>query len=96
MVSVLFSPGSCPPQESDEIRCAAIMLLGNLSKFGSGEPVFKDQIHNVLASLLLHLCDPNQQVVKVRPLQFAKSLTGKRKSLIVEQRKSLSETCSLR
>ncbi|XP_041962834.1 maestro heat-like repeat-containing protein family member 1 isoform X1 [Alosa sapidissima] len=50
--------------ESDEIRCAAIMLLGNLSKFGSGEPVFKDQIHNVLVSMLLHLCDPNQQVVK--------------------------------
>ncbi|XP_031432555.1 maestro heat-like repeat-containing protein family member 1 isoform X2 [Clupea harengus] len=50
--------------ESDEIRCAAIMLLGNLSKFGSGEPVFKDQIHNVLVSLLLHLCDPSQQVVK--------------------------------
>lgn len=52
-------------QENDEIRCASIMLLGNLSKFGSGEPVFKDQIHNVLVSLLLHLSDPNPQVVKV-------------------------------
>uniref|UniRef100_A0AAZ3QUS1 Maestro heat-like repeat family member 1 n=1 Tax=Oncorhynchus tshawytscha TaxID=74940 RepID=A0AAZ3QUS1_ONCTS len=51
-------------QENDEIRCASIMLLGNLSKFGSGEPVFKDQIHNVLVSLLLHLSDPNLQVVK--------------------------------
>uniref|UniRef100_A0A8C1L393 Maestro heat-like repeat family member 1 n=1 Tax=Cyprinus carpio TaxID=7962 RepID=A0A8C1L393_CYPCA len=51
-------------QENDEIRCASIMLLGNLSKFGSGEPVFKDQIHNVLVSLLLHLSDPNPQVVK--------------------------------
>uniref|UniRef100_A0A3P8XIB0 Maestro heat-like repeat family member 1 n=1 Tax=Esox lucius TaxID=8010 RepID=A0A3P8XIB0_ESOLU len=50
--------------ENDEIRCASIMLLGNLSKFGSGEPVFKDQIHNVLVSLLLHLNDPNLQVVK--------------------------------
>ncbi|XP_071252234.1 maestro heat-like repeat-containing protein family member 1 isoform X2 [Salvelinus alpinus] len=50
--------------ENDEIRCASIMLLGNLSKFGSGEPVFKDQIHNVLVSLLLHLSDPNLQVVK--------------------------------
>ncbi|XP_022529276.2 maestro heat-like repeat-containing protein family member 1 isoform X2 [Astyanax mexicanus] len=50
--------------ENDEIRCASIMLLGNLSKFGSGEPVFKDQIHNVLVSLLLHLSDPNAQVVK--------------------------------
>lgn len=52
-------------QEKDEIRCASIMLLGNLSKFGSGEPVFKDQIHNVLVGLLLHLSDPSTQVVKV-------------------------------
>ncbi|TMS10960.1 Maestro heat-like repeat-containing protein family member 1 [Larimichthys crocea] len=50
--------------ENDEIRCASIHLMGNLSKFGSGEPVFKDQIHNVLVSLLLHLVDPNPQVVK--------------------------------
>lgn len=50
--------------ENDDIRCASIMLLGNLSKFGSGEAVFKDQIHNVLVSLLLHLSDPNTQVVK--------------------------------
>ncbi|XP_053737649.1 maestro heat-like repeat-containing protein family member 1 isoform X2 [Synchiropus splendidus] len=50
--------------DNDEIRCASIHLMGNLSKFGSGEPVFKDQIHNVLVSLLLHLCDPNPQVVK--------------------------------
>lgn len=53
-------------QENDEIRCASIHLMGNLSKFGSGEPVFKDQIHNVLVSLLLHLVDPNPQVVKVQ------------------------------
>lgn len=52
-------------QENDEIRCASIHLMGNLSKFGSGEQVFKDQIHNVLVSLLLHLVDPNPQVVKV-------------------------------
>ncbi|XP_062254774.1 maestro heat-like repeat-containing protein family member 1 isoform X1 [Platichthys flesus] len=50
--------------ENDEIRCASILLMGNLSKFGSGEQVFKDQIHNVLVSLLLHLVDPNSQVVK--------------------------------
>ncbi|XP_061100289.1 maestro heat-like repeat-containing protein family member 1 isoform X2 [Conger conger] len=50
--------------ENDEIRCASILLLGNLSKFGSGEPVFRDQIHNVLVSLLLHLSDPSPQVVK--------------------------------
>lgn len=58
---------SFPPthQENDEIRCASIYLMGNLSKFGSGEQVFKDQIHNVLVSLLLHLVDPNPHVVKV-------------------------------
>ncbi|XP_028837282.1 maestro heat-like repeat-containing protein family member 1 isoform X2 [Denticeps clupeoides] len=50
--------------DNDEIRCASIMLLGNLSKFGCGEPVFKDQIHSVLVSLLLHLTDPSLQVVK--------------------------------
>lgn len=50
--------------ENDEIRCASIMLLGNLSKFGLEEPVFKDQIHNVLVSLLLHLSDPSVHVVK--------------------------------
>ncbi|MGH0159549.1 UNVERIFIED_CONTAM: hypothetical protein FKN15_037747 [Acipenser sinensis] len=53
--------------ENDEIRSASITLLGNLSKFGSGEPVFKDQIHNVLVSLLLHLNDPSPEVVKVGP-----------------------------
>uniref|UniRef100_A0A3B5BK37 Maestro heat like repeat family member 1 n=1 Tax=Stegastes partitus TaxID=144197 RepID=A0A3B5BK37_9TELE len=50
--------------ENDDIRCASILLMGNLSKFGSGESVFKDQIHNVLVSLLLHLVDPNLKVVK--------------------------------
>ncbi|XP_008321450.1 maestro heat-like repeat-containing protein family member 1 [Cynoglossus semilaevis] len=50
--------------DNDEIRCASIHLMGNLSKFGSGEQVFKDQIHNVLVSLLLHLVDPNPHVVK--------------------------------
>ncbi|XP_063055853.1 maestro heat-like repeat-containing protein family member 1 isoform X2 [Engraulis encrasicolus] len=70
--------------ESDEIRCAAILLLGNLSKFGTEEPVFKDQIHNVLVSLLLHLADPNQQVVKAckysmrvfAPLVGSEQITG--------------------
>uniref|UniRef100_A0A669F749 Maestro heat-like repeat family member 1 n=1 Tax=Oreochromis niloticus TaxID=8128 RepID=A0A669F749_ORENI len=51
-------------QENDDIRCASIHLMGNLSTFGSGEQVFKDQIHNVLVSLLLHLVDPNPEVVK--------------------------------
>ncbi|XP_018587460.2 maestro heat-like repeat-containing protein family member 1 [Scleropages formosus] len=50
--------------QRDAVRCASIVLLGNLSRFGLGEPVFRDQIHNVLISLLLHLADPSPQVVK--------------------------------
>ncbi|KAJ8334098.1 hypothetical protein SKAU_G00397370 [Synaphobranchus kaupii] len=50
--------------ENEAVRCAAMLLLGTLSKFASGEPVFRDQIHNVLVSLLLHLSDPSPQVVK--------------------------------
>lgn len=65
-ITLTVPSGSVPIQENDEIRCASIHLMGNLSKFGSGEPVFKDQIHNVLVSLLLHLVDPNPQVVKVQ------------------------------
>lgn len=49
------------------------MLLGTLSKFGSGEAIFKDQIHNVLVSLLLHLNDPSPQVVKVGVASVAKT-----------------------
>lgn len=63
-------------QENDEIRSASIMLLGNLSKFGLGEPVFKDQIHNVLVSLLMHLSDPSAQVVKVSLSQSSCLRTG--------------------
>ncbi|KAI1901590.1 hypothetical protein AGOR_G00035970 [Albula goreensis] len=55
---------SAEVEENDAVRCASILLLGNLSEFGSGEPVFRDQIHNVLVSLLLHLSDPSPQVVK--------------------------------
>lgn len=60
-------------QENDDIRCASIYLMGNLSKFGSGEQVFTDQIHNVLVSLLLHLVDPNPQVVKVEKEAYTHS-----------------------
>uniref|UniRef100_A0A8K9WM81 Maestro heat-like repeat family member 1 n=1 Tax=Oncorhynchus mykiss TaxID=8022 RepID=A0A8K9WM81_ONCMY len=74
---LLCGSSNCAPvlltqQENDEIRCASIMLLGNLSKFGSGEPVFKDQIHNVLVSLLLHLSDPNLQTVSCLSVQACK------------------------
>uniref|UniRef100_A0A8C7X9H7 Maestro heat-like repeat family member 1 n=1 Tax=Oryzias sinensis TaxID=183150 RepID=A0A8C7X9H7_9TELE len=63
-VNVKWGEFGPTPQTNDDIRYASILLMGNLSKFGSGEPVFKDQIHNVLVSLLLHLVDPDPQVVK--------------------------------
>ncbi|XP_030638186.1 LOW QUALITY PROTEIN: maestro heat-like repeat-containing protein family member 1 [Chanos chanos] len=50
--------------ENDEIRYASIMLLGNLARFGTAETLLKDQIHNILVNLLLHLSDPSTQVVK--------------------------------
>ncbi|XP_035284058.1 maestro heat-like repeat-containing protein family member 1 [Anguilla anguilla] len=50
--------------ENERVRCSSMLLLGTLSKFACGEPVFRDQIHNVLVSLLLHLSDPSPQVVK--------------------------------
>ncbi|KAK2844253.1 hypothetical protein Q5P01_010912 [Channa striata] len=68
--------------EIDEIRCASIHLMGNLSKFGSGEPVFKDQIHNVLVSLLLHLVDPNPHVVKACNLHYGEFINDLTKYLI--------------
>lgn len=71
-ITLIVYSGSVLIQENDEIRCASIHLMGNLSKFGSGEPVFKDQIHNVLVSLLLHLADPNPQVVKVGTVHIHK------------------------
>ncbi|KAM8966713.1 maestro heat-like repeat-containing protein family member 1 [Pelodytes ibericus] len=52
--------------EREELRCASIMLFGNLSKFssGDGEEVFFEQILNGLVTLLLHLQDPKPDVVK--------------------------------
>ncbi|XP_061112015.1 maestro heat-like repeat-containing protein family member 1 [Conger conger] len=60
--------------ENEAIRCASMTLLGSLSKFAYGEPVFRDQIHNVLISLLLHLSDPSPEVVKA--CKFAMRVCG--------------------
>ncbi|XP_043923633.1 maestro heat-like repeat-containing protein family member 1 isoform X2 [Protopterus annectens] len=52
--------------EKERIRTSAFTLFGNLSRFGHGESkeIFQDQIHNAMISLLLHLNDPNADVIK--------------------------------
>ena len=49
------------------MRAQAIILFGNLSRFGDGpsKAPFLEQIHSNLVSLLLHLNDPEVEVKKV-------------------------------
>ena len=54
-------------QEKPAVRAQAIILFGNLSRFGDGpsKAPFLEQIHSNLVSLLLHLNDPEVEVKKV-------------------------------
>lgn len=56
-------------QEDVELRRAAFRLLGDLplslNNDDSKSEAFKEQIQGNLITLLLHLCDPDFQVVKV-------------------------------
>lgn len=54
-------------QEKPAVRAQAIILFGNLSRFGDGpsKAPFLEQIHSNLVSLLLHLNDPEIEVKKV-------------------------------
>lgn len=49
------------------MRAQAVILFGNLSRFGDGpsKAPFLEQIHSNLVSLLLHLNDPEIEVKKV-------------------------------
>ncbi|RLV61984.1 hypothetical protein DV515_00019804, partial [Chloebia gouldiae] len=52
--------------EHAELRHSSIILFGNLSRVGRADSeVFSEQILNGLATLLLHLQDPQPDVVKV-------------------------------
>ncbi|XP_069771217.1 maestro heat-like repeat-containing protein family member 1 isoform X2 [Narcine bancroftii] len=53
-------------KDRDEVRAAAFTVFGNLSRFGDGKSKqdFMEQVHSSLVSLLLHLHDSNQDVVK--------------------------------
>lgn len=54
-------------QEKPAVRAQAIILFGNLSRFGDGpsKAPFLEQIHSNFVSLLLHLNDPEIEVKKV-------------------------------
>ncbi|XP_078392239.1 maestro heat-like repeat-containing protein family member 1 [Cetorhinus maximus] len=53
-------------KDKDEVRAAAFTVFGNLSRFGDGQSKadFVEQIHSSLVSLLLHLNDSSEEVVK--------------------------------
>eukprot|EP00999_Lentomonas_sp_LEN2_P003055 NODE_90_length_2355_cov_91.093357_g69_i0.p1 GENE.NODE_90_length_2355_cov_91.093357_g69_i0~~NODE_90_length_2355_cov_91.093357_g69_i0.p1 ORF type:complete len:766 (-),score=168.20 NODE_90_length_2355_cov_91.093357_g69_i0:57-2057(-) len=53
--------------QNEEIRASAIRLFGSLYRFGDGpcKSLFYDQIHQNLVSLLLHLNDESEEVIKV-------------------------------
>ncbi|CAN8183555.1 unnamed protein product [Coccothraustes coccothraustes] len=61
--------------EHAELRHSSILLFGNLSRFGrSDSEVFSEQILNGLVTLLLHLQDPQPDVVKAS--KFALRMCG--------------------
>lgn len=59
-------------QEDVELRRAAFRLLGDLPLSLNVEQhkneAFKEQIQGNLITLLLHLCDPDQEVIKVHSI----------------------------
>ncbi|XP_062900740.1 maestro heat-like repeat-containing protein family member 1 isoform X1 [Mobula hypostoma] len=63
-------------KDEDRVRAAAFTVFGNLSRFGKGESEadFLEQVHSSLVSLLLHLNDGSEEVVKA--CKFALRLIG--------------------
>ncbi|XP_051871929.1 maestro heat-like repeat-containing protein family member 1 isoform X2 [Pristis pectinata] len=63
-------------KDEDRVRAAAFTVFGNLSRFGDGESKadFLEQVHSSLVSLLLHLNDSSEEVVKA--CKFALRLIG--------------------
>ncbi|KAL3859489.1 hypothetical protein ACJMK2_009708 [Sinanodonta woodiana] len=66
LINVALRIRPCFEKEKTAVRSQAITLFGNLARFGDGpskEP-FLEQIHSNFISLLLHLNDPEEDVVK--------------------------------
>ncbi|GCC19613.1 hypothetical protein chiPu_0018423, partial [Chiloscyllium punctatum] len=63
-------------EDKDAVRAAAFTVFGKLSRFGDGQSKadFVEQIHSSLVSLLLHLNDSSEEVVKA--CKFTLRLVG--------------------
>ncbi|XP_059496590.1 maestro heat-like repeat-containing protein family member 1 [Stegostoma tigrinum] len=82
-------------KEKDAVRAAAFMVFGNLSRFGDGQSKadFVEQIHSSLVSLLLHLNDSSEEVVKackftlrsVGPLMGSESVSAMLQKHLLEE-----------
>ncbi|XP_014675280.1 PREDICTED: maestro heat-like repeat-containing protein family member 1 [Priapulus caudatus] len=66
LINIALRIRPCFEKERDEVRAEAFRLFGNLSRFSDGpsRDPFLEQIHANLVSLLLHLHDSSEDVVK--------------------------------
>ncbi|XP_056020899.1 maestro heat-like repeat-containing protein family member 1 isoform X2 [Ostrea edulis] len=76
LINVSLKIRPCFEKEKPDVRAQAIILFGNLSRFGDGpsKAPFLEQIHSNLVSLLLHLNDPETKVKKA--CKFSLRLLG--------------------
>ncbi|XP_034336261.2 maestro heat-like repeat-containing protein family member 1 isoform X2 [Magallana gigas] len=76
LINVSLKIRPCFEKEKPAVRAQAIILFGNLSRFGDGpsKAPFLEQIHSNLVSLLLHLNDPEIEVKKA--CKFSLRLLG--------------------
>ncbi|XP_061166579.1 maestro heat-like repeat-containing protein family member 1 isoform X3 [Saccostrea echinata] len=87
LINVSLKIRPCFEKEKPAVRAQAIILFGNLSRFGDGpsKAPFLEQIHSNLVSLLLHLNDPETEVKKackfslrlLGPLMGSETINGK-------------------
>ncbi|XP_064611998.1 maestro heat-like repeat-containing protein family member 1 [Liolophura sinensis] len=66
LINVALRIRPCFEKDKPSVRAQAVILFGNLSRFGDGpsKAPFLEQIHSNLVSLLLHLNDPEPEVRK--------------------------------
>lgn len=66
LVNIILRIRICFENVRPEIRTAAFMLFGDLARFGEGDnqSPMAEQIHNNLVTLLLHLRDEDEDVIK--------------------------------
>ncbi|XP_074645058.1 maestro heat-like repeat-containing protein family member 1 [Tubulanus polymorphus] len=66
LINIALRIRPCFEKDKASVRAAAFTLFGNLSRFGDGpsKAPFLEQTHSNLVSLLMHLNDPDSDVVK--------------------------------